>query len=106
MQTDLVEMVYSQPPTPVATDNTEENSIMNGTGKQKRYRAIDIIFYWLRERIQQNYFRIFWEEGNKTPADCVTKHHLIWYHRTMQPRYLKPTKKTYKNKNTGELEPK
>ena len=30
-------------------------------------------------------------------ADYVTKHHPIWNQRTMQPRYLKPTKKYIEN---------
>ena len=49
--------------------------------------------YWFRDIIQQNHFHIFWEEGKKNLADYVTKHHPIWYHRTMRPRYVKATKK-------------
>ena len=59
-------MGYPQPPTPVAMDNTAENSIVNGTAKQKTSRVIDLRYYWVRDRIQQNHFRIFWEEGKKT----------------------------------------
>ena len=32
MQMELSEMGHSQPPTPVTTDNTAANSIVNGTG--------------------------------------------------------------------------
>ena len=35
MRKDLAEMVHQQPPTPVATDNTVANSILNRTAKQK-----------------------------------------------------------------------
>ena len=52
-----------------------------------------MMLYSVRDRITQNDFRIFWEEGKKNLADYVTKHHSIWYHRTMRPRYFKPTKK-------------
>ena len=38
MRTDLAEMGHSQPPTPVATENTAENIILNGAVKQKRSR--------------------------------------------------------------------
>ena len=41
----------------------------------------------------------------KNMSDNFTKHHPIWHHRTLRPRYLKPTKNTYKNRNNGELEP-
>ena len=93
MRTALAEMGHQQPPTLVATDNIATNSIVNGTAKQKRSRAIDMRFYWVRDRIRQNYFHIFWEEGKKNLADYVTKHHPIWHHRAMRPRYVKATKK-------------
>ena len=51
MRTDLAEMGHSQPPTLVTTDNTAANSIVNETAKQKRSRAIDMRFYWVRDRI-------------------------------------------------------
>ena len=35
----------------------------------------------------------FWEKAKRNLADYVTKHHTIWYHRTMRPRYVKSTKK-------------
>ena len=92
MKAYLADMGQLQPPTLVATNNTAANSIVNGTEKQKRSRAIDMRFYWVRERIRQNHFHIFWEEGKKNLADYVTKHHLIWYHRAMRPRYVKATK--------------
>ena len=54
-------------------------------------------FYWVRGRIQQSYFRVFWEGGKKNLADYFTKHHPIWHHRTKQPIFLKPTKKDTEN---------
>ena len=56
----LAEMGRPQPPTPVATDNTAANRIVNGTSKKKSI-AIDIRFYWVHHIIQQNNFHIFWE---------------------------------------------
>ena len=73
--------------------NTATNSIINGTAKQKISRAIEMKFYWFRDIIQQNHFHILWEEGKKNIAGYVTKHHPIWYHRTIIPMYLKATKK-------------
>ena len=66
MRKALAYMGHLQPPTPVATDNTAVNNIINVTAKQKRSKAIDIRFYWVRDRIQQNHFHVFWEEGKKT----------------------------------------
>ena len=48
----LEEMGHQRPPAPVATDNTAANSIVNGTTKQKISRAIDMRFYWVRDRIR------------------------------------------------------
>ena len=76
-------MGHPQPPIPVAADNTEKNNILNGTSKQKRSRTIDMIFYWVPERILQNHFHILWEEGKKNLADYFTKHQPIWHHITM-----------------------
>ena len=98
--TSLAEMGHPQPPMPELTDNTEANNIMNGTEKQEISRAIDMRFYWVRNKMRQNNFQIFWEEENKNLADYVTNHHLIWHHRNIQPRYLKPTKNTWKTHNT------
>ena len=50
-------------------------------------------FYWVRYIIRKNNFQIFWEEGKKNLADYDTKHHPIWYHKKMRPRYLKATKR-------------
>ena len=88
-------MGHPQPPPPVAMYNTSANSIINGTNKKSR--AIDMIFYWVRDRIRQNNFHIFWEEGKKNLADYVTKHHRICHHRTMRPIHLTATKKHIKN---------
>ena len=76
----------------VKTKNTAANSIVNGTAKQKISRAIDMIFYWVRDRIRQNHLHILREEGKKNLADYVTKHHPIWHHRSMRPKYVKATK--------------
>ena len=64
MWTALQEIVHPQPPTSVVTINSAANIIVNGTAKHKISRAIDMIFYLVRNRVRQNYFHIFWEEGN------------------------------------------
>ena len=35
--------------------------------------------------------------GKENLADYVTKHHLIWHHRAMRPRYIKATTKYIEN---------
>ena len=55
-----------------------------------------MIFYWVRDIIQQNHFHIFWEERKKNLVDYVTKHHPIWHHRAMIHIYVKATKIKYR----------
>ena len=96
MRTTLAEMDHQKPPTPAELYNKETNSIVNGMEKQKRYRAINMRLDWVRDRIRKNHFYIFWEE-NKTLAYYITKHHPIWHHITMRPRYVNSTKKDIEN---------
>jgi hypothetical protein len=55
------ELGHIQPPTPMRTDNNTAEGIMNGTIKQNRSKAIDMRFYWLKDRVSQGQFRIYWE---------------------------------------------
>ena len=96
MRTALAEIGHQQTPTPVTNDNTSANSIVKGTAKQKRFRAIDMIFYWVKDRILQNYFYVSWEEGKKNLADYVTKQHPIWNDRARITIYVKATKKIWR----------
>eukprot|EP00957_Ditylum_brightwellii_P060094 4563788-Ditylum_brightwellii.AAC.1 len=46
----LTEMGHPQPPTPVLTDNPIACGIINTRVKQRRTCAIDMRFYWMRDR--------------------------------------------------------
>ena len=96
MQDVLAEIFHSQPQTPVATDKTDTNIIISGTAKIISIE-IDMIFYWLWDIIQQNNFHLFWKKERTNLEDNVTRHHPIWHHRTMLPKYLKPTTKVIEN---------
>eukprot|EP00957_Ditylum_brightwellii_P158986 12100957-Ditylum_brightwellii.AAC.1 len=50
LQTALQEMGHSQPPTPIMTDNSTSSGIVNSSIKQHRSRAIDMHFYWVKDR--------------------------------------------------------
>eukprot|EP00957_Ditylum_brightwellii_P178652 13607687-Ditylum_brightwellii.AAC.1 len=52
-RTALQELDHPQLSTPIMTDNTTTNGIMNGTIKQRRFRAIDMQFYWLKDQCKQ-----------------------------------------------------
>ena len=81
----LEAMGFPQPATPLKTDNTTACGILNNTMKQKRSKAIDVRFYWLRDRAQQGQFYIFWDSGKNNLADFHTKHHPPCYHKINRP---------------------
>ena len=89
MQITLEELGYPQPPTPIKTDNTTANGIINGIVKQQRSKAIDMQFYWLKDRVEQGQFKIYWAPGDENWADYFTKHHSPTHHRKIRPVYLK-----------------
>ena len=62
-RTALIEMGHPQPATPLETDNKCAEGILTGTVKQKRSKAIDMRFYWLKDRIDQGMFHIYWRAG-------------------------------------------
>jgi hypothetical protein len=74
---------------PPATANADRYStasgIANDTVKQKRSKAMDVRFYWVRDRARQGQFHIFWKKGSLNKADFFTKHHPALHHR---PRFV------------------
>ncbi|KAI2490112.1 Reverse transcriptase (RNA-dependent DNA polymerase) [Fragilaria crotonensis] len=65
----LEEMGHPQPATPMATDNSTASGIATDTVKQKRSKAIDMRFYWIRDRVRQGQFQIYWSKGTTNRAD-------------------------------------
>jgi hypothetical protein len=84
----LFEMGHPQPPTPLQVDNSCAAGIVNDTVKQRRSKAIDMRFYWLKDRTVQGQFHIHWRKGSDNLADYFTKHHSPMHHRRMRSRYL------------------
>ena len=81
----LQAMGYEQPATPLKTDNNTANGIINNTMKQKCSKAIDVRFYWLRDRTKQGQFKIYWDAGKNNIADYFTKHHPPAHHKQWRP---------------------
>jgi len=84
----LTELGHPQPATPIQTDNSTAAGIANDTVKQKRSKAIDMRFYWIRDRVRQGQFRIFWRKGSLNKADYFSKHHPASHHRAIRSTYL------------------
>ena len=84
----LIEMRHPQPVTPVYVDNACTVGIINETFRQRKSKSMDMRFYWIRDRVKQNQFRIFWGKGSSNLADYFTKDHPPAHHRKMRSTYL------------------
>jgi predicted transposase YdaD len=97
MRTTLEELGHPQPATPMVTDNSTAAGIANDTVKQKRSKAIDMRFYWVRDRVRQGQFHIYWRKGALNKADYFTKYHPASHHRQIRSSYLYEPKDPNKN---------
>jgi hypothetical protein len=79
----LEEIGHPQAATPIQTDNARAAGIANETVKQRRSKAIDMRFYWIRDRIKQGQFMIHWGAGKDNLADYFTRHHSPAHHKLM-----------------------
>ena len=84
----LVEMGHPQPPTPMEVDNETATGFLKSIMKQKRSKAIDMRFYWVRDRVKQNQFLIYWRPGANNVGGYVSKHHSPAHHQTMRPIFF------------------
>jgi hypothetical protein len=62
------ELGHIQPSTPLVTDNSSADGIMNKTVKQKQSKAMDMRFYWLQDRVERGQFRVYWAPGKYNMA--------------------------------------
>jgi len=73
-RTTLKEMGHEQPPTIVITDNSTAEGTVNNQVKQCRTRAMDLRFYWIRDRVKQGHYLVMWKPEEDNLADYSTKH--------------------------------
>ena len=81
-------MGHPQLPTPTEVDNETAIGFLKSTMKQKRSKVIDMRFYWVRDRANQNQFMIYWRPGENNVGDYVSKHHYPDHHQTMRPIFF------------------
>jgi hypothetical protein len=88
LRTTLEELGHKQPPTPMETDNITATGYINGTIKQKCTKSMDMRFYWIKDRVKQGQFKIYWGPGFQNLADFFTKHHSPAHHRRIRDVYI------------------
>ena len=103
IRTTLEELGHPQPPTPMQTDNSTAAGFANGTIKQKRSKAMDMRFYWIKDRVRQGHYLVYWRPGSENLGDYHTKHHGPSHHQKMRPVYLHIPKKTPHDQRTSRV---
>jgi hypothetical protein len=88
LRTILEELGHKQPPTPMDTDNITATGYRNGTIKQKRTKATDMRFYWIKDRVKKCQFYVYWGPGYQNLANYFTKHHSPAHHKRMREIYI------------------
>jgi hypothetical protein len=73
LRTILHDMGYPQPPTTILCDNTAAIGLANDSIKQKRSKAVDMRFHWVRDRIRQKQFCVIYVPTADNIADYFTK---------------------------------
>jgi hypothetical protein len=88
LRTPLEELGHKQPPTPMETNNTTATGYINGTITQRRTKAMDMPFYWIKDRVKQGQFNVYWGPGFQNLADYFTKHNSPAHHKRMRDVYI------------------
>ena len=83
----LEDMGHPQPPTPIKTDNTTANGILDDSMEAKYLKGADMRVNWLKDRVEQNQFEVYWEPAITNLGDYHTKRHGPAHHRTVRPIY-------------------
>jgi hypothetical protein len=73
LRNSLAAFGFPQGPTTAVTDNTVAKGIADGTIKQKRSRAINIAYHWVRDQVTEGAFTVLWDKGSDNLADYQTK---------------------------------
>ena len=84
----LQDLGYPQDTTTIMCDNSCAVGIANNDVKQKRSKAIDMRYHWIRDQVQQGKFKVTWEKGSANLADYFTKAHPVSHYTDMRRTYV------------------
>ena len=86
---------YPQGRTPLVTDNAVAVGFANDTIQHAKTKAIDMRYHWVRDRVRQGHFDIFWVPGDSNIADYFTKALPVHEHQRWAPVLVKmPSQET------------
>ena len=81
----LCEMGWPQGRSPIQTDNSTADGVVNNTIVPEKLKSMDLRLHWLRCREAQGQFRFYWAPGAENWGDYYTKHHPPIHHLAQRP---------------------
>ena len=73
MHTLLGELSYHLKPIPICGDNQGSIFITSNPVTKKQSKHINIRYHYIREVVERNLAKVFFIDGDKNPADLLTK---------------------------------
>ena len=83
----IIEMGWLQSPTPIQTDNTTAESVVNNKIFTKKKKSIDLRLHWLHCQEAQIQFCSYWDKGPNNWGDYHTKQNPPIYHESKRPLF-------------------
>ncbi len=65
----LKSLGHPQPPTALKTNNQVSAAFVNQVMRHKKSKAWDMRLWWLKDKMVQNHFKMFWDKGANNWAD-------------------------------------
>jgi len=84
----LTDLGYPQDITTLICDNECAVGLATDSVKQKRSKAIDMRYHWIRDQVRQGKFKVKWEQGANNLADYFTKAHPVYHYVNMRRMYV------------------
>jgi hypothetical protein len=78
--------------------NAKEGAVLGTTLEEKRTKAMDMRFYWIKDRVKQGQFNVYWGPGFQNFADYFTKHHSPANHKRIRDIYIHADKRPINRK--------
>ncbi len=88
IQQKITEMGHPKSHTPIQTNNTTAEAVINNRVHPKQLKAMDMLIHWLKCHEAQGQFKIHWQPGKRNPADYFNKHHAPAHHASIRSEFL------------------
>jgi hypothetical protein len=92
LQQILAKMGHPQPRTPIQTNNSTAEGVINRKIQPRQTKAMDMCFHWLRDHEAQGQFQIYRQPGKLNSADYFIKHHSPLHHVNVRYEFLSKVK--------------